>query len=163
VEPNSQHNFSLWIQPRVRRYFGIDPSTMAAPTSKGIDMQYEELIARVAESAGVSEDTAAALTRATLATLAERISGGEAQDLAAQLPARLQSPLMGAQEEAEKFSFEEFVARTQDRAGVDADMAEVGVEAVLATLRDAVSPGELDDVLSQLPAEFHALGARRPR
>jgi uncharacterized protein (DUF2267 family) len=162
VESTSQDNFSPWIQLRVRRYCGIDPSTMAAPTSKGIDMQYEEFITRVAQSAGVSQDTAAALTRATLATLAERISGGEARDLAAQLPARLQTPLMGAEEQAEKFSFEEFVARTQDRAGVDAHIAEVGVEAVLATLRDAVSPGEFDDVLSQLPAEFHGLGARRP-
>lgn len=162
MESTSQDNFSPWIQLRVRRYCGIDPSTMAAPTSKGIDMQYEEFITRVAESAGVSQDTAAALARATLATLAERISGGEARDLAAQLPARLQTPLMGAEEQAEKFSFEEFVARTRDRAGVDAHIAEVGVEAVLATLRDAVSPGEFDDVLSQLPAEFHGLGARRP-
>ena len=49
-------------------------------------MEFEEFIAQVAQKAGLSEEDAATLTRATLATLAERITGGEAQDLAAQLP-----------------------------------------------------------------------------
>jgi uncharacterized protein (DUF2267 family) len=126
-------------------------------------MKYEEFIAHVAQNAELSEEDAATLTRATLATLAERISGGEAQDLAAQLPAALQTALISAHENAEAFSFKEFVDRTAERAGTDTDVAEVAIAAVLATLRDAVTPGEFDDVLSQLPADFHRLGASRPR
>jgi uncharacterized protein (DUF2267 family) len=38
--------------------------------------------------------------------------------------------------------------------------SESDVIAVMATLRDAVTPGEFDDVLSQLPNEFQRLGAR---
>ena len=125
-------------------------------------MKYEEFISRVAQNAELSEDDAARLTRATLATLAERITGGKAQDLAAQLPAPLQTALISAHENAEAFSFEEFVKRTAERAGTDPDVAEVAVDAVFATLRDAVTPGEFDDVLSQLPADFHRLGASRP-
>ncbi|MCW2664223.1 MAG: hypothetical protein JWP83_5375 [Mycobacterium sp.] len=125
-------------------------------------MKYEEFISRVAQNAELSEEDAARLTRATLATLAERITGGEAQDLAAQLPAPLQTALISAHENAEAFSFEEFVKRTAERAGTDPDVAEVAIDAVLATLRDAVTPGEFDDVLSQLPADFHRLGASRP-
>jgi uncharacterized protein (DUF2267 family) len=57
--------------------------------------------------------------------------------------------------------YEEFIARTAERAGTDPDVAKVAIEAVLATLRDALTPGELDDVLSQLPAAFHRLAAAR--
>jgi uncharacterized protein (DUF2267 family) len=126
-------------------------------------MKYEEFIARVAMHGDMSEEQAVTLTGATLATLADRISGGEARDLAAQLPAPLQSALISAQEDAEAFSFEEFVERTAETAGTDEDDAEVGVDAVFATLREAVTPGEFDDVLSQLPADFHRLGSSQPR
>jgi uncharacterized protein (DUF2267 family) len=125
-------------------------------------MKYEEFIARVATNAELSEEEAATLTDATLATLAERITGGEAQDLAAQLPAPMQSALTSAQENAESFSFEEFVERTAEAAGTDTDTAERAVDAVFATLREAVTPGEFDDVLSQLPADFHRLGTSQP-
>ena len=126
-------------------------------------MQYEEFVAHVATNSQLSDEEAATLTRASLATLAERISGGEAQDLAAQLPAPLQSALISAHENAEAFNFEEFVERTAERAGTDIGMAERAVDAVFTTLREAVTPGEFDDVLSQLPADFHRLGTSQPR
>jgi uncharacterized protein (DUF2267 family) len=124
-------------------------------------MKYEEFISRVAESTGVSLTDADALTHAALGTLAERITGGEARDLAAQLPIPLQNPLPPAREEAEAFTFKDFVRRTAERAGADPATAELGVDAVMATLRDAVTPGEFDDVLSQLPEDFKRLGAPR--
>jgi uncharacterized protein (DUF2267 family) len=77
------------------------------------------------------------------------------------LPLPLQNALISAHENAEAFSYEEFVERTAERAGTDPDVAEVAIAAVFATLRDAVTPGEFDDVLSQLPAEFHRVGAYR--
>jgi uncharacterized protein (DUF2267 family) len=138
------------------------PCWQQSTSIKGSGMKYEEFIAHVARNAELSQEDAATLTGATLATLAERITGGEAQDLAAQLPAPLQTALISAHENAEAFSFKEFVERTAERAGTDTDVAEVAVAAVLATLRDAVTPGEFDDVLSQLPADFHRLGASRP-
>ena len=125
-------------------------------------MKYEEFIAQVAQNAELSEEDAATLTRATLSTLAERISGGEARDLAAQLPAPLKTALISPHENAEAFSVKEFVERTAERADTDPDVAAVAIDAVLATLRDAVTPGEFDDVLSQLPADFHRLGASWP-
>ncbi|OBA64484.1 hypothetical protein A5647_02070 [Mycobacterium sp. 1100029.7] len=123
-------------------------------------MRYEEFISLVAERSGFFEGDAVALTRATLATLADRISGGEARDLAAQLPSSLQDALLPAEEDAEAFSFEEFVNRVSERSGRDTEAAEAAVGAVMATIRDAVTPGEFDDVLSQLPSEFQQLGAR---
>ena len=124
-------------------------------------MKYDEFIARVAENVGVSSEEAEKLTWATLVTLAERITGGEARDLAAQLPLPLQNALLPANEEAEGFSFKEFVRRTAERAGTDAGVAEMAVDAVLVTLRDAVTPGEFDDVLSQLPQDFKRVAPPR--
>jgi uncharacterized protein (DUF2267 family) len=126
-------------------------------------MQYEEFIASVATNGDLSEEEAVALTRAVLATLSDRISGGEAQDLAAQLPEPLKPALISAHENAEAFSFEEFVERTAEDAETDVDAAERAVDAVFITLREAVTPGEFDDVLSQLPADFHRLGTPQSR
>ena len=121
-------------------------------------MKYDEFIGRVADGVGVSESQAEQLARAVLATLAERITGGEARDLADQLPLPLQNPLLPAEEEAEAFDFVEFVRRVADRAGTDKSTAEMAVDVVFATLRDAVTPGEFDDVLSQLPDDFKRVG-----
>jgi uncharacterized protein (DUF2267 family) len=123
-------------------------------------MKYEEIIARVAERTGLFEGDAVALTRATLATLAEHISGDEARDLAAHLPGPLQDALLPTSEQAEPFGFHEFVNRVAQRCRREPAAVKGAVDAVMATLREAVPPGELDDVLGQLPRDFHRLGAR---
>jgi uncharacterized protein (DUF2267 family) len=89
-----------------------------------------------------------------LQTLAERLTGGEADDLASQLPVGLQDTLHKDFEQAEDFGLEEFVQRVGVNAGTDTALAWQGVRAVMATLQDAVSRGELDDVMAQLPDEY---------
>lgn len=148
------------IRPRRWRRGSCEFTMMATEHTKGETMQYDDFITRVAMTADLPQEQAASLTRATLATLADRISGGEAQDLAAQLPAPLQSALVSTQENAQAFSFEEFVERVAEAADMDRDIAERGVDAVFITLREAVTPGEFDDVLSQLPSDFQRLGTR---
>ena|SRR5690349_22275855 len=71
-------------------------------------MDHQMFESKVAERAGVPPDQAQALIRATLQTLAERITGGEAHDLAAQLPKQMKEWLEkdpGAP--AESFGLEE--------------------------------------------------------
>ena len=123
-------------------------------------MQYDELIALVAERTGLFDGEAADLTRATLATLAERLSGDEVRELAARLPSPLHDALLPTGEEAEAFSFDEFVNRVAERTRSKSIVSETAVEAVMATLRDAVTPDEFDDILGELPKDFHRLGAR---
>jgi uncharacterized protein (DUF2267 family) len=54
------------------------------------DLKYDEFIGQVRHRAGLgSHAEAERATRATLETLAERLAGGEAHDLAAQLPPEL--------------------------------------------------------------------------
>ena len=120
-------------------------------------MRFEEFIREVADRTGLSREEAESLVRATLRTLAERLSGGEAEDLRAQLPRQLQADLIPPQEEARGFDVEEFVRRVAARSGLDETDAGAGVDAVLSVIRDAVTPGEFDDVLAQLGRDFAEL------
>lgn len=136
-------------------------------------MAYDDFIKAVASRAGASTEQAATITRATLQTLADRISGGEANDLADQLPEGLDDYLRKppTRELAEPSGLGEFVQRVGARAGVDGTLASAGVRAVLTTMREAVSGDEFDDMVAQLPREFRELiepvgvpaGARRGR
>jgi uncharacterized protein (DUF2267 family) len=122
-------------------------------------MRYDAFIDAVSDRMGVSVDEAEILTHATLTTLAERITGGEARDLASQLPRPLRHVLLPTTESAEVFDLDDFIRRVSKRADVNAAEAAEGTRAVFATLRKAVTGGEFDDVMSQLPAEFRdALG-----
>ncbi|VVJ21883.1 Uncharacterised protein [Amycolatopsis camponoti] len=117
-------------------------------------MDYHQFVDEVAERADVSREQAEALTRATLWTLGERITGGEARHIAGQLPVELQTRLIAAEEEAEGFSLDEFIRRTAERAGVDRGTADIGTAAVFATLRDTISGDDVRHMMSQLPLEF---------
>jgi uncharacterized protein (DUF2267 family) len=120
-------------------------------------MRYDEFLKAFALRVSLPKEEAARVVEVGLETLAERITGTEAADLAAQLPEDLKPPLLNAPEEAADFDWDEFVRRVQERADVDADRAELAARALLATLADAVTTGEFEDVLSQLPKEYAAM------
>jgi len=120
-------------------------------------MDFDDFLSLIANRADVGWDRAQALTDATLRTLAERISGGEAKDLAAQLPTELQPGLSGAEETAEVFPVDEFIRRVAERAGLEEDAALNGARVVMVTVREAVTSGEWDDVLAQLPKHYSDL------
>ena len=117
---------------------------------------------RVAALLDVPVEDAEVLTEATLRTLAQRISGGEARDLAERLTDDLRPLLMKSGEEAEAFSYEEFVDRVAQDADVDHPTAAQAVAIVLRELRDLVGADEFEDALAQLPKEFHELVTSQP-
>ena len=96
--------------------------------------------------------------RATLETLSERLAGGEAKDLAAQLPREIGIFLRGVWEsETSRLSLQEFYQRVCIRENVSLPKAIHHARSVIAVLQEAVSKGEIKDVRSQLPAEFGSL------
>jgi uncharacterized protein (DUF2267 family) len=117
-------------------------------------VNYDKFIETVSGRVKLPYDQAESITYATLQTLAERISGGEARDLASQLPKPLHDPLAKRQEVAEPFDVDEFLNRVWQRSGLDAEQVTDGVRAVFATVRQAVTAGEFEDVMTQLPREF---------
>jgi len=121
-------------------------------------VKYNQFIESVGQRTGLPREAAETITHASLRVLAERLSGGEADDLQAQMPKELKEDLaVPKQKPAESFGAAEFTRRVAERAGIDETAAQIGAAAVLATIGDAVTPGEFDDVLSQLGREFAAL------
>lgn len=117
-------------------------------------MNYSSFRGSVAQRASIPPDRTDEHIQATLATLAQRLTSGEALDLAAQLPQPMQTALRPSSEAAENFDAAEFIRRVAEQVGTDEHHAKNTVRAVFATLREAVSSGEFDDILAQLPCDF---------
>jgi len=102
-------------------------------------------------------------TNATLEALGQRITGGEAKNIASQLPERLGDRLRAEAGEAGELSVEGFLDRVgdheRDRGQVDPSAADVEehVRGVLSALGDTVSGSELEDARDRLPSEFDPL------
>jgi uncharacterized protein (DUF2267 family) len=120
-------------------------------------MRYANFMATVEQVSGLDRDQAERAVQATLRTLAERISRGEADDIAAFLPAELRSLLTDVPEPAEPFAYDEFIGRVAERAGVDRDAAAEQARAVFTAIGAAVAPGEISDMVAQLPQDFAPL------
>jgi len=120
-------------------------------------MTYEQFISAVARRAEVPEDQAEEPARAALSVLADRLTAGEADDIASQLPKPLKEVMIPGQPRAQGFGLEEFIRRVASRAGVPEEDATRGARAVMTTLREAISGGEFEDMMAQLPGEFSQL------
>lgn len=120
-------------------------------------MQYQEFVGSVQHRARVGEQSqAVGAIRATLQTLGERISAGEAENLGAQLPREIAYYLKQADRD-ERFDLGQFYRRVARRADVAYPEAVYRARAVLSVLDEAVSPGEMEDVRAQLPDEYDDL------
>ncbi|WP_066384210.1 MULTISPECIES: DUF2267 domain-containing protein [unclassified Anabaena] len=122
-------------------------------------MQHDEFIGQVQHRAHLSSrGDAEVATRATLETLAERIAGNEPQNAAAQLPKGIaqymQHQYAGA---GMRFSLDEFFQRVSLLENVDLPNAVHHARTVIEVLTEAISPGEIKDIRSQLPSEFDPL------
>lgn len=120
-------------------------------------MEYNEFVGRVHNRAKMaSTGEAVQAIRATLQTLGERVTPGQADDLAAQLPEELGLYLKMA-EGVEQFELEEFFERVTKREGIDRPDAVYHARVVIDVLLEAVTTGEIEDLLSQLPDSFRPL------
>jgi putative intracellular protease/amidase/uncharacterized protein (DUF2267 family) len=114
---------------------------------------HEAFTRTVAELADIDADAAERATEATLRTLGERISEGEAEDLARHLPDSLAGIIVqpgGPQ----AFPADEFFQRVAEREGTDPETAERHAAAVVAALARREGRKELHDMMSQLPREL---------
>jgi uncharacterized protein (DUF2267 family) len=125
-------------------------------------MDYREFIQITQREGGLGADAAERAARATLTTLAERLSPGQARDLLHQLPAEMK-PWVHTDGAAERFDVDEFLRRVAEREGVDVETAERHARAVFAALGRAVSGDEIADVADELPQDFEPLIAEAQR
>lgn len=117
-------------------------------------MKYDEFLKTVEQRAGISDRGDAERTSvAVLQNLCDRLTGDEARDLLAQLPYQLKTAAI-VSPTAQWISSEEFVDRVARSLEITPEEARSRVRAVLGTIREAVTPGEFDDVLAQLDPEY---------
>jgi len=122
-------------------------------------MKHDEFIKHVQSVAQLNTRAEAErATRATLETLAERIVGDEANNLAAQLPQELQEYLHGREGQVgEHFSLKEFYERVGRREGIEPTAVPNHVRAVFTVLNAAVSPGEFEEACHNLSKDYREL------
>lgn len=120
-------------------------------------MKYDEFVGQVHHQARLaSRGEAVRATHATLETLAERLTADQAEHLAAQLPQEIGKYLHLANGGG-RFGLDEFFQRVAERETVDLPEAVHHARAVVSVLGDAVTEGELEHVLAQLPDEYEPL------
>jgi uncharacterized protein (DUF2267 family) len=116
------------------------------------------LLDAVAERAGLDRAGARRATEAVLETLAERIAGGEVDDLIARLPTELHPPLERGRAasggQATRMALDAFLHRIAEREGVADREATEHARAVVHTLHDAVGDQEFLDITAELPADY---------
>jgi uncharacterized protein (DUF2267 family) len=125
---------------------GADYTALLPPPDElGDSTAFLETV-RQRTGAGTTAEAEAA-TGAVLATLAERLSAGQARALAGYLPADLRPALGDARSPARAFDYAEFLAGIATQR----EPAETRARAVLSTLREATPEPEIQDSLAQLP------------
>lgn len=117
-------------------------------------MEYEAFIKEVQCRAHVRPNEAEKAIRATLEVLAQRLFWNEADHLAHELPSEVKS-LLHQIKIKEKFDLNEFYRRVSEREGVEIPVAVRHARAVASVIQDSISPGEMEEVLSQLPEEYY--------
>jgi uncharacterized protein (DUF2267 family) len=121
-------------------------------------MRYDEFLARVRERGEYGDrEEAERITRAVLGLIAKRLNPGEAKDLASQLPVEAAIVVVSEPGPAEKFGVQEFLRQVAAATGATERTAQWDASAVLSTVAQAVSGGELNDVLSELPSGYAVL------
>lgn len=124
-------------------------------------MEHDEFIGHVQNRARLdSRGAAERATRATLETLGERLSGGAAENLAAQLPHEIGEHLRRtASGTGQQIDLDDFFQRVADRETDGRDLPEVVFHArcVIEVLDEATTGGTLGKVKDQLPAEYDRL------
>lgn len=121
-------------------------------------MNYDDFVMQVRDRAHLdTSDDAVKAIQATLEVLSQRLSQEETNKLASQLPKEIKPFLTQQKKEMESFDVNEFFRRVSKREGAELTDASNHAQAVISVICDAVSPGELRDVLGELPEDYDRL------
>lgn len=123
-------------------------------------MNYNDYIQFVKERGGIrSDDAAKKAIESVLEVLGQRITIGQAEDVAAALPVELR-PYVMQTPDAEPFNVTEFLKRVSEKEGVAGKTAEDHARAVLSVLAEWIPRAELRDTLAQIPNDMRNLFAQ---
>jgi uncharacterized protein (DUF2267 family) len=124
-------------------------------------MQYDEFLSKVRERGEYADVVEAqGVTRIVLRRLGQRV-GSEAADVAAQLPPQFHDALSASEraddDMADSAGVKEFLQRVATDLSATPETAVWDASAVLSTLAEAVTGGQLNQLLSQLQPAYAEL------
>jgi uncharacterized protein (DUF2267 family) len=127
-------------------------------------MQYNEIINKIQELTGIREEKQAALLlHAVLGTLGDQIYRTEETLIASQLPKELKDvffeyqPKERGRGEVAHYAVEEFYNRVKARANVTFQEAQRFSAIIMHVMKQALSPGIIENLKKELPVDFHKL------
>jgi uncharacterized protein (DUF2267 family) len=120
-------------------------------------VNYEEFLEFVQKRGHRDRQTAVLATRATLGTLAKRISPGERAHLARLLPPELRPPIISVDGPREVFHLPDFCRLVSQQEGLPVPVAEEHARTVFAALGIALDPDQLEHVATELTPDFEPL------
>ena len=123
-------------------------------------MKYEELVKTVMHRANLNSRLEAQdALRATLETLSEHLTQGEAAKFSSELPSEvtvyMQQPFISGI--ADRFTLSDFIQRVSEREGVSVEEAGRHASVVANTIGELVSLGALEHLIAQLPTDIAQL------
>ncbi len=122
-------------------------------------MNYKEFLGQVQHRLELAElGPAVRATRAVLTTLGERLSEGEATDLASPLPMEVDRYLVVA-DNGQRFDYQEFLDRVAEHEGPGVDRSDANYHAqqILAVVADVVPSGNIEKARNGLPDDYEKL------
>lgn len=112
-------------------------------------MGFREMIKKVQLYSGFSDKESQAALECTTSVLASLLTEEEREDFASQLPQELQEVALDAETVHDRTE-KDILAQVVVRQGIDQGRAKKQLLASWQALKDAVSPGEIDDIRAQL-------------
>lgn len=123
-------------------------------------MQHDEFIGHVQHRARMAtRGEAEQAVQATLQTLAERLAGNAAENLASELPPHLANYVTNGEDlgDPEPMSVDDFLRIVSERTGTDLPKSIHHTRAVLEVLGEAISEGQMRNIRAQLPDSWDPL------
>jgi uncharacterized protein (DUF2267 family) len=113
-------------------------------------MKYRELIKKVQNYSGFSDDESEDALQMMVESLAVHLNEGERKDFASQLPQRLQDLALSVYATPRNAN-EDLVEQFMVNERIDENRAKKQILASWQALKDALSKGEVEHIRSQLP------------
>lgn len=117
-------------------------------------MKYRELVKKVQSYSGFSDKESEDALQLVTETLAVRLTEGERKDFASQLPEELKDMAMSIEGDPDKLSKDEFYKEIEETQGIDHGHAKKQIMAVWQALKDALTPGQIKHIKTQLPGDL---------
>ncbi len=119
-------------------------------------MKYRELIKRIQHDSGFSDAESQDALQLMVESLAVRLTEGERKDFASQLPTELKDIALSVRSTSEDRKVD-MLQQFMDLQNIDENHAKKQIKVTWHALKKAISPGEIDDIKSQLSNKTVAL------